>query len=349
MVQTRSAARNAQEFVKELGIEFPVDPEEVDFERFLLFDRQQLKCFGFSEGHCDKILHALTTLKKPEKKSRIARALKPVMKPYTRTNNPEVAVVPQLAAPVVLGTPADADALLADPALFGQMEQLIDCLPAPFPQARHKANSEEHDVLLAAFIGDTRGFEAAIGNDPKAINKKNADGWTSLHYALAIGCTEVAVKLVDAGASLDARTRDGDTPVDLGAKWGHRATLRATLTKAEEMHGKAKVEALLTRRSKSGRQPLHYAVEARHHDASMVLMLHGADANARDDAGCTPLHVACSTGDINTIEQLLRKHTPNSKVGDLHLKNNDGRTPHDLFPKDKKLLAELLKKLAAPK
>ena len=45
-------------------------------------------------------------------------------------------------------------------------------------------------------------------------------GWTSLHWAARGGYLDVVQLLVEFGAARDARTRDGETPVELAAKHG---------------------------------------------------------------------------------------------------------------------------------
>lgn len=47
------------------------------------------------------------------------------------------------------------------------------------------------------------------------VNATDRDGWTSLHHALAEGNVEIAVKLARAGADVNARNSDGETPLQV--------------------------------------------------------------------------------------------------------------------------------------
>ncbi|KAI6218173.1 Ankyrin-3-like protein [Aphelenchoides fujianensis] len=306
--------KDVQEFLREQGISFPADPEEVTMERFVQMDKNQLKCFGFGETVCEQLLQTFPKIVKKDTRSRW-NVPGHSTKPKSRAAS---------ARPLVLNSATDVAEAMNSPLVPHNYDQFFDELPPPTAAQRARANDPKQDLLLMVFLGHDDEVKAAVQATPEEVKKANSEGWTPLHYAMAIGCTTVAVALVDGGASLDARTNAGDTPL--------------------EMHGKERLEKWITVRDANDQQPAHHAAAARHHEACEVCLMFGGDPNAKDKRGDTPLHVACRLADLNTIEVLIAsKHS--WKKGNLHLKNNDGQTPTDVFPKDKTLLRDLAAKL----
>lgn len=76
-------------------------------------------------------------------------------------------------------------------------------------------------------------------------------------------------------------------------------------------------------RDKQGRTPLHDAC-LKGHDATVKLLLdRGAKVNARDENGATPLHDAALGGSAKVIALLL------AHKGDLNARDKEGHTPLD--------------------
>jgi prolyl 4-hydroxylase len=65
--------------------------------------------------------------------------------------------------------------------------------------------------------GDVDGLKALAVKNPKALLKKDRNGWTPLHEAIRIGHTESVKYLISVGADKDARTHHGagGTPLNL--------------------------------------------------------------------------------------------------------------------------------------
>ena len=88
---------------------------------------------------------------------------------------------------------------------------------------------------FAGAIGDTRAIESrlAAGAD---VNVRNSNGNTPLHVAVMSDLSGVRVHaieaLVVAGASVGVRNRAGDTPLDLACKNKSKAALIAVLEAA---------------------------------------------------------------------------------------------------------------------
>jgi len=89
---------------------------------------------------------------------------------------------------------------------------------------------------------------------------------------------------------------------------------------------------------------MHWAAGGDHKKMVELLIDKGADVNARDEAGWTPLHYAAFNGHKDVAELLI------AKGADVNAKNDYGETPlHIAKHNDHKDLAELLKKHGARK
>ena len=98
------------------------------------------------------------------------------------------------------------------------------------------------------------------------------------------------------------------------AYWG-----RLRVVKYLVRHG-ANVNA----KDKNGRTPLHLAIGGRHFEVVKYLVKHGADVNAKDKDGNTSLHKAVIMNELEVVKYLV-KHGAN-----LNAKNKEGKTPLDL-------------------
>ena len=85
-----------------------------------------------------------------------------------------------------------------------------------------------------------------------------------------------------------------------------------------------------------GGTPLHYATFGGHKEVVELLIAKGADVNAKDGVGETPLHWASKEGNKEVVELLI------SKGADVNAKDDVGDTPVDWA--DNKETADLLRK-----
>jgi hypothetical protein len=74
-------------------------------------------------------------------------------------------------------------------------------------------------------------------------------------------------------------------------------------------------------KDKFGGTPLHHAANAGHKNVAELLIANGADLNAKRQEGWTPLHIAAAWGNIDVAELLIERGA------DVNIKDDSGRTP----------------------
>jgi ankyrin repeat protein len=130
-------------------------------------------------------------------------------------------------------------------------------------------------------------------------NAAQADGLSALHKAAQLGLVEIAKHLVDAGADVEARTRDeGYTPLHLAAGAANLEMVEFLLF----VRAKSSVPA-----TTSGVTPLHLAAQALNGESVVrALIRRGATVDALEStAGQTPLMFAALAGRAAAARVLL--------------------------------------------
>lgn len=161
-------------------------------------------------------------------------------------------------------------------------------------QPLHEAARDGNWEITSDLVGRGSPVDARIA-DPDDYYR---NGWQALHFAAAReespDALAIATLLLRKGASVNATTRDGETPLHLARGEGVPRLLLD--------HG-AKVGATARR----GETPLHSAARdgttARIHQ----LIDHGADPNAPCHDRSTPLDVAVFFGKKEAVEVLLQR------------------------------------------
>jgi uncharacterized protein len=146
--------------------------------------------------------------------------------------------------------------------------------------------SPELDVFEAAAVGDVRRLRAVLDEDPSWVSAWSADGFTPLHYTAFFGHPGATKLLLERGADLEVPARN------------QQFALHA--------------------------RPLHSAAAARELAVCALLLEAGADPNAHQHGGYTPLLEAAQQGNTALAELLLR-HGADERV-----RLEDGRSAAEL-------------------
>ena len=141
----------------------------------------------------------------------------------------------------------------------------------------------ELDVFEAAAVGDRARLAAILNADKEAADGYSPDGWTPLHLAAAFATPEAAEALLKHGAEVDAVSKNPQ-----------------------------------------GNRPLHAALAlSRDPETVRLLLAAGADPNATQAAGFTPVFSAAAAG-RRDLAELLRRAGARMQIG-----NEQGKTPAD--------------------
>lgn len=184
-------------------------------------------------------------------------------------------------------------------------------------------------LMSAAMAGKADAVKALL--DAKAkTDARTDDGRTPLFFAAAWGGPACVQALIDAGARVDARAEGGWTPLMLAAARGDAATLKALIDAGADVTAankyrqtplmfaaisgdEAKLNVLLGVSAavvravdKDGNTALSKAAESEVGPGVLsALLAAGAEADAKDNDGVTPLMKAALRGDAAQVKVLL--------------------------------------------
>jgi ankyrin repeat protein len=196
-------------------------------------------------------------------------------------------------------------------------------------------------MIEAVKAGDADGLRAILESDPQASSAREDGGDSPLMIALYHGRRDMAELILAHGrqpdgveaaalgdldrlrAALDAEpglitrfTHDGWTPLHLAGFFGHAQAVRLLLERGSDAN------ALSINQMRN--TPLHAALAGpMAADGVRLLVDAGANVNARQHGGYTPLHAAANRGAVEIIDLLLERGADPSAAAE------DGRRPID--------------------
>ena len=153
------------------------------------------------------------------------------------------------------------------------------------------------------------------------INRRDAGGNSSLHYACAKGHRDIASLLTENGADTNLPNNVSETPLHLAAAQGNKEILDNLLR-----HG-----AQINVTDKEGRTPLLRALGNKRTDAALFLLSQGADTEQTDAEGHKAIDYATAYGLREIMTRLPMANTSDSA----------GNTPlHQAVYNDQRYLRE---------
>jgi len=193
-------------------------------------------------------------------------------------------------------------------------------------------------IHVAAAVGNIKAVKQhlAAGED---VNAKDEFGYTPLHNAAWIGHKEIAELLISKGADVNVVDGDGYTALDWAIYLDDPSASR------EDKAAKKQIAVLL--RKRGGKTGERLMIEDALIDAALEGNIEavkqnlaaGADVNAKDEFGGTPLHNAVWDGHKEIAELLI------AKGANVNVLDGDGYTPLDWAEsQEHKELADLLRK-----
>jgi ankyrin repeat protein len=197
----------------------------------------------------------------------------------------------------------------------GQHPEVIKLLLAAGASTKARDNNGETPALAAANEDDPSGFELLFAADPDLTVRTRREQ-TLLHRAALSHSSNAVRLLLERGHEVDPRDNEGYTPLALAFDSGSRENIALLLEHKADVNVMLQGNTMLHLILKSGEAEL---------EGVALLIAAGADVNAPDSDGGTPLHYAVALGDISIAEALVAAgagvNTPaaEAKVTPLHI------------------------------
>jgi len=179
------------------------------------------------------------------------------------------------------------------------------------------------------------------------VNRPDVNRWTMMHVACAQGHENLVVLLIGLNAeglhklylnqretpNLNARTKDGETPLFIAAKFGHATIVQYLIDAKEDVNIP----------NTSGKTPLHVAVENEHAEVVQLLIAAKAKVNTTSSDTHSVFHRPYGRKAISTLMEL----NSSGSITQLGDKDSDWSPLHSACEKGNAEIVELLLKAGA--
>jgi hypothetical protein len=130
--------------------------------------------------------------------------------------------------------------------------------------------------------------------------------------------------LIESGADIKVKNKGGQTLLHMACQGGFESVVQLLIESGADLS--------INDRNASGLTPLHEVCDQGYMVSIVELLIEsGADVNIQDDAGNTPLHMACKVDDHQTSEWRDSYRALILAGADTQLQNEDGRLPIDVL------------------
>ena len=191
-------------------------------------------------------------------------------------------------------------------------------------------NEGDTCLMLATYCGHTETVRYLVGLKDVEVNHAENNGWTALHLTVELKLPGVVQVLIDAGADVEAQDTDGLSPLLFASSSGHLDIVKmlveagavcvtnnndATCLMLASHSGHTETVRFLAGlkdvdvnqvHEKDGFTALHCAGQQGRGDVVEVLIDAGADIEAKNDVGRSPLLFASSSGHLDIVKMLVK-------------------------------------------
>jgi len=158
---------------------------------------------------------------------------------------------------------------------------------------RHASPDEIHDAVRS---GNLEKIRTLLESHSEWLNSPDQNRRTPLHLALESGHINIARHLIDQGADINLKDTDRATPLHNAAYLGNLEVVDLLLKKGATSINEGNYR---------GQKPLHLACEKGHPRVVTRLLDAGADIEARDSLGRTPLMVTSVSKNMEVVGVLV--------------------------------------------
>jgi ankyrin repeat protein len=154
------------------------------------------------------------------------------------------------------------------------------------------------DIHDAVRSGDLEKVKTILQSQAEWLNSPDQNQKTPLHLALELGHADIAKYLIEQGADINLKDKDKSAPLHNAAYLGNLEIVDILLKKGA---------VSLNEGNFRGQTPLHFACERGLPEVANRLLDAGADIEARDMIGRTPLMTTGISKNISVAKDLIKR------------------------------------------